>query len=214
LHALPLGVFKHARDTFFEHVGKNSKLARKIDALAMLCGELHCRQSDREMPNKRFPSGIRAGKQNGKKHTGDLLCLLTAICSGKGQKVLETRPKWRETSVIKDWILLLETLLEWEAWLNSDKMIKSDIQKAKTKHRHIMHLMRKVAVRQTGMGLKLMKFHGILHVADVTIDLITMMTVQTPSCATKLAICHSRRSLALHREERPNRPTFNAIRSH
>ena len=170
LHALLLGVFKYARDIFFEHVGKDSKLAREIDALAMLYGELYCRQSDREMPNTRFSSGIRAGKTNGKKFTGIILCLLTAIFSGKGRKLLETSPKWRETGVIKDWILLLETLLEWEAWLNSDKMMKSDVQKAKTKHRYIMCLMRKVAVRQTGMGLKLMKFHGILHVADAILN--------------------------------------------
>jgi len=62
--------------------------------------------------------------------------------------------------------MLLETLLEWEAWLNSDKMMKADVHKAKTKHRHVMCLMRKVAAQTSGMGLKLMKFHGILHVAD------------------------------------------------
>jgi len=73
-------------------------------------------------------------------------------------------------AVIKDWILLLETLLEWEAWLNSNKMMKSDVQKAKTKHWYIMYLMRKVAVRQTGMGLKLMKLHGILHMADAILN--------------------------------------------
>jgi len=113
---------------------------------------------------------IRAGKKNGKKCTGIVLCLLTAVCSGKGGKLLETRPKWRETGIIKDWILLLETSLEWEAWLNSDKMMKSDIQKAKAKHRHIMHLMRNVAVRQTGMGLKWVKFNGVLHMADAVLN--------------------------------------------
>jgi len=99
LHALLNGVFKRARDIFFEHVSKNSKLASEIDTLAMLHGELHCQQSDREWPNTRFPSKIRAGKQNGKKRTGIILCLLTSICSGKGKKLLEMRPKmegiWR-----------------------------------------------------------------------------------------------------------------------
>jgi len=154
LHALLIGVFKYARGILFKHVGKDSKLARDIDALAMLCGELYCQQSDQEWPNTRFPSGIRADKKNGKKYTGIILCLLTIICSGKGRKLLETRPTWRETSIVKDWILLLETLLEWEAWLNSPKMMKSEVQKAKTKHRHIMYLMRKVAVRHKGMRLK------------------------------------------------------------
>ena len=166
LHALYLGILKYTRDIFFEHVGNESVIAREIDALAMLYGELYCRQSDREWPNTRFPSGIRAGKQNGKKYTGILLCLLTAISSNKGRKLLEKRPKWRELGVIEDWIMLLETLLEWEAWLNSPKMMKADVLKAKTKHKYIMYLIRKVAARTSGMGLKLMKFHGILHMAD------------------------------------------------
>jgi len=66
LHAIYLGVLKCARDTFFKHVGNKSKMARAFDFLAMLCGESHCRQSDHEWPNTRFPSGIRAGKQNSK----------------------------------------------------------------------------------------------------------------------------------------------------
>jgi len=80
--------------------------------------------------------------------------------------LLEKQPKWRECGVIEDWIMLLETLLEWEAWLNSTKMMKSDAHKAKTEHWHIMCLMRKVAARTSGMGLKLMKFYGILHMAE------------------------------------------------
>jgi len=112
----------------------------------------------------------RSGKQNGKKFTGILLCLFTAISSAKGRNLLEKQPKWRECGVIKDWIVMLETSLEWEAWPNGDKMMKSDVHKAKTKHRHIVHLMRKVAARTSRMGLKLMKFHGILHMADVILN--------------------------------------------
>jgi len=115
LHALLLGVFRYARDIFFEQVGKDSKYACQMDALAMVYGELYGRQSDRDLPNTRFASGIRVGKVNAKKFTGILLCLLTAIRSEKGRKILEKRPKWREWGIIEDWIMLLETLLEWEA---------------------------------------------------------------------------------------------------
>ena len=72
--------------------------------------------------------------------------------------------------VVDDWILLLETLLEWQGWLNSAKMVKSDVQRAKVKHRYIMYLVRKVANRKEGMGLKLMKFHGILHMAEAILN--------------------------------------------
>jgi len=66
--------------------------------------------------------------------------------------------------------MLLETLLEWEGWLNSSKMMKSDVHKAKTKHRYIMYLMCKVAARTSRMGLKLMKLYGILHMADAILN--------------------------------------------
>jgi len=99
-----------------------------------------------------------------------LLCLLSAINCGKGQKLLATRPKWREFGVIEDWIVLLERLLEWKSWPNSPKMLKTDVLQAKTKHRCIVCLMRRVAARQAGMGLKLMKFHRILHMADAILN--------------------------------------------
>ena len=170
LHAVYLGIFKRVRDVFFEQVGATGKIAEQIDVLATLYGELHGRQSDREWPNTRFPKGIRAGKLNGKKYTGVLLCLLSAIRCEEGRNILEKRPKWRELGVIDEWIMLLETLLEWQSWLNSAKMMKSDVQRAKQKHRYIMYLVRKVASRKTGMGLKLMKFHGILHMAEAILN--------------------------------------------
>ena len=95
---------------------------------------------------------------------------LQAVSSAKGQSLLEKQPKWRECGVIEDWIMLLETLLEWEAWLNGSKMMKSDVHKAKTEHRCIMNLMHKVAARTSGMGLKLMAFHGIPHMADAILN--------------------------------------------
>lgn len=170
LHAIYLGIFKRVRDVFFEQLGPTSKSSEQIDVLATLYGELYGRQSDREWPNTRFPKGIRAGKLNGKKYIGVLLCLLSAIRCNDGRKILEKRPKWRELGVVDDWIMLLETLLEWQGWLNSPKMMKSDVQRAKTKHRYIMYLVRKVADRKKGMGLKLMKFHGILHMAEAILN--------------------------------------------
>ena len=170
LHQVYLGIFKRVRDVFFEQLGPTSKSSAQIDVLATLYGELYGRQSDREWPNTRFPKGIRAGKLNGKKYTGVLLCLLSAIRCDDGRKILEKRPKWRELGVVDDWIMLLETLLEWQGWLNSAKMMKSDVQRSKLKHRYIMYLVRKVANRKEGMGLKLVKFHGIKHMHEAILN--------------------------------------------
>jgi hypothetical protein len=170
LHQLLLGIFKYVREIFFDYVGEKSTGALEIDALAMIYGELLGRQSDRDLPDTRFPGGIRAGKINAKKFTGILLCLLMAISCTKGRKALEKKTKWRELGVIDDWILLIVTLLHWEAWLSSPKLKKTDVHRAKTKHRHIMCLVRHIAERKKGMGLKFNKFHGILHIADAILN--------------------------------------------
>ena len=65
-----------------------------------------------------------------------------------------------------DWIMLIELLLEWEAYLNLDVMMIKHVVRLHQKHRFILYLMRKIAKRQAGMGLKLVKFHVLLHLAD------------------------------------------------
>lgn len=67
-------------------------------------------------------------------------------------------------------MLLLETMLTWEAYLNSPEMELSDVKRLEKKHRFIMYLMRKIAQRNKGMGLKLMKFHAILHIVTDIIE--------------------------------------------
>lgn len=73
------------------------------------------------------------------------------------------KQKWKENGVIKDWIMLIETLLQWYAWLSSEELYVKHVKRAETKHRYIMYLIRRVGKRSKGMGLKLVKFHGILH---------------------------------------------------
>ena len=62
-----------------------------------------------------------------------------------------------------DWILLVELMLEWESYLNEPLMYVKHVKRLEKKHRFIMYIMRKVAQRSKGMGLKLVKFHMILH---------------------------------------------------
>jgi len=99
---------------------QRSETAQGFDASCMAFGDLLSRQRNRDMPNTCFPNGIRRGKMNGKRFTGVLVCLYGAICSEQGQRLLQHTAKWREPGKIEDWILLLETLLQWEAWLKSD----------------------------------------------------------------------------------------------
>ena len=167
LHAILLGIFKYIREVFFAQIGDTGATAQAFDAICMAFGDILSRQSDRDMPNTRFPNGIRRGKMNGKRFTGVLVCLYAAICSEQGQKLLrQSSKKWRVAGKIEDWIMLLETLLQWEAWLKSETLSVFDVHRAKKKHRYVMYLIRKTAKRTKGNGLKIPKFHTILHMAD------------------------------------------------
>lgn len=95
----------------------------------------------------------------------------------------------------------METCLQWEAFLKSDRMEKKHVQRLEKKHRYIMyllkkvrakfiqmgrkhvqveanlcaldtasiqchhHLLKQVGARSKGMGLKIVKFHTIVHIA-------------------------------------------------
>ena len=166
LHAVQLGIFKYVRDIFFELVGKSSGLAKEFNALGKAFGRLLAHQSDRSFGSTNFTKGIMEGKLMAKDYRGVLLNIAACIQSQAGQVLLKTRKKFRKPGVIQDWLLLVETLLEWEAYLNEPKMARKHLQRLRKKHKVLMYLIKAVAPRVEGMGLKIMKFHAILHMVD------------------------------------------------
>ncbi len=149
LHALHLGIFRCVRDCFFDQIGPTSDLAGEMNAVAVKIGELLSRQSDRDLPRTRFPGGVNRGKLNAKDFPGILLCLAATLTSAMIRvKLPKKRGKWKHHSVIEDWITLLETLLQWEQWLKSSEMKVKHVQQAQTKHRIIMHFLKKIMRRQ------------------------------------------------------------------
>ena len=163
LHAFLLGTFKYLRDIFFEYIGKDSEGARIINALSKVYSKFFARQSDRTMPGAAFTKGIQVGKLMGKDYRGVLLIILAMLRSTKGQSVLRRHKNFKLESSLMDWILLVETMLTWESYLNEPLMERAHVKRLEKKHRYIMYLMRKIAQRNKGMGLKLAKFHMILH---------------------------------------------------
>jgi hypothetical protein len=89
LHALLLGIFKYVRDCFFEQIGDKSKLAAKIDAMAVKYGELYSRQSNLNMSKMSFHNGIQQGKLMAKENPGVLLILATLLVLTKGSELLK-----------------------------------------------------------------------------------------------------------------------------
>ena len=163
LHALLLRIFKYTRDCFFEQIGPTSQLAEDIDGLAQRYGDAFARQSERDMPKCKFKAGIRKGKLMAKEFRGILLVIAAVLRSSEGRKRLMKNPNFSEDVYMKDWLLLVEMLLEWEAYLNEPEMEFKHVMKMNRKNWYIMYLIKKVARRSAGMGLKLMKFHVIVH---------------------------------------------------
>ena len=175
LHAILLGIFKYVRETFFQQLGKTSKLAEDINGLAKMYGALLTRQSDRSLPTTNFTKGTQKGKLMAKECRGVLLVMAAVVTSTKGMNLISLRRKNLGEAGVTDWSRLLEMLLEWEAFLNLKRIPKADVKKLKKKHVFIMYWLRNVARRYEGMGLKIMKFHAIKHLVD------DMLLFGTPS---------------------------------
>ena len=54
------------------------------------------------------------------------------------------RQNFKEKGIINDWQTLVETLLQWEQWLISDKLHVKHVKMSEQKHRHLMYLMKKL----------------------------------------------------------------------
>jgi len=181
LHALLLGLFRYARETFFVRLGDSSKLAEDFDGLCRLVGKLLSRQSIRDKPKTMFSNGIRAGKLMGKEYRGVLLVMLVAMNTETGRQILGKKAREFGATFHHDWVTLLETLLQWERWMSSDVLQKRHVRAARAKHRFIMYLFRKVAMRKAGMGLKIPKFHMVLHIVEDILNFGVPMEVDTGS---------------------------------
>ena len=183
LHAVLLGIDKYARDCFFDQMGKTSTTAEEINSLSKLIGTLLSRQSDQNKPRTKFAKGILKGKLMAKEYTGVLLIISALLRCTAGEVLLTSARKkgFRDDWQRRDWSLLIETLLQWEAYLNSSQMEKKHVKRLKKKHRFLMYLLKRVGHRTIGMGFKVMKFHAILHLAQDILMFGVPMVVDTGS---------------------------------
>jgi hypothetical protein len=165
-HAIDLGMLKRTREIFFKEVGENAAVAQDIAGLGRLYGKIISHQSDRSMPLTNFSNSIGEGRKMAKEYKGVILLIAAILRSTKGRELVGTKKKFRQDHKKDDWLLLVELLLEWEAYLCEPRMLKRHVKKLERKHRFIMYIMKKVANRRTGMGLKIMKYHVVLHMCD------------------------------------------------
>ena len=118
-----------------------------------------------------------------KEYTGVLLVIASVLQSKAGTELLSgaRRKGFRLAGQISDWVLLVETLLQWEAYLNLPQMDIKHVKRLARKHRYLLFLLKRVANRQEGMGFKLVKFHAVLHLAKDILMYGVPMNVDTGS---------------------------------
>ena len=206
LHHLLLGIFMYCRDCFFDQIGPSSQAAQLINALAKILGKFFARQSDRDLPKTNFTKGIKEGKIMGKEYSGVMLLIAAILQTAKGREYLKKKPLFRQRGLIDDWSLMVETLIQWEAFLKLDRMESKHVKRLKKKHRYLMYLFKRICNRVKGMGLKTMKFHGILHLLPDMLAFGVPMNVDTGSVEshhkkTKVAAKMTQRNITVFEEQ-------------
>ena len=66
-------------------------------------------------------------------------------------------------------------------WLKSSQLQRDHVKRAEQKHRCIVHLIKKVGKRNTGMGLKIVKYHAIMHMSRDILNFGVPMCYDTGS---------------------------------
>ena len=206
LHHLLLGLFMYCRDCFFAQIGPTSQAADLINSLAKVLGRFIAKQSDRDLPKTNFTKGIKEGKIMGKEFSGVMLLIAAILQTAQGRQFLKKKPLFRKLGLINDWILMVETLIQWEAFLKSDRMESKHVKRLREKHRYLMFLFKRICNRVKGMGLKTMKFHGILHLFQDIMNFGVPMNVDTGSVEshhkkTKVAAKMTQRNIAVFEEQ-------------
>jgi hypothetical protein len=187
VHWYQLGKYANNRSMFFTQTGKSSHLSNRFNALCKSMGYLFKRQSDRDINRTDFSRGIKGGKLMAHEMSGMIVVLLAAIRTTKGRTILLTQCRgtqkdyFGKIEFIQDWMLLLTTLLQCEAWLKEQELRVYDVRRFKTKVKEIMNMEKMVGRRQAGMGFRTFKFHAALHVADDILNFGVPSNVNTMS---------------------------------
>jgi len=104
--------------------------------------------------------------------TGLILVLCTCLHCYEGRTALtnesigKQRQYFSERAFIKDWIMLLESMLQMEAWLKLPEIHVFEVQRVEVKVRELMALEKVIGKQSTGMGFRTFNFHAAVHLSD------------------------------------------------
>ena len=190
---------------FFAQTGKDSLLSKKINTLAKMMGHLYKRQSDRDIARTDFTAkGVKKGKLMGHEMSGLIIVIVSVLRSTKGRTTLLTESRGNQKGyfgqhwLVRDWVLLLETMLQMEAWLKQDELRVFDVRRLGTKVKEIMALEKRIGDRQEGMGHRTFNFHAAVHISDDILNFgvpanVNTMSNESHHKPSKTAALHTQR---------------------
>ena len=172
LHMHQLGIAKRCLESFKYFVtsqqigrkGSRKKAYKTVSSIAQEYGGLLHRQSDRDFPRTRYTSDIMAGaKKEGKDYAGIIYCIIMALVSGEGKKILIDQAFVSE-SQINEQIETLELIIGMEEFLKNGSIRKSIICGLGLE-KMIVHFLNKINLncQRKGMGTNTIKNHLYLH---------------------------------------------------
>ena len=172
LHLYQQGLYKYALIHFF-NVVLNQRQQSELDELISFLSISFQRQSDRSMPRFSFPHGVtNLSRITAKEVTGVVLLCTVAIRTHTFPKRVCTI--WNGRAYVfqrnlhekcLEFAKLFEAMLSLESWMESDNHSREFVtHRSRPIIRCVMHKFKDSVQRMDGNGLKLPKFHQLLHV--------------------------------------------------
>ena len=176
LHYMNIGQFGYSRECLFQQLGETGQLSEGLSNIATLVGVFLQRQSDRDLPRTSFANGVQGGRMTGEEMTGVILVLSGALRTTRGRQMIlnkaigKQKANFPNETAIAKWIALLETQLQYEAWLSLDEMSVSVVKGSDPKLRQYMDMTKEVQNRQSGMKHNTLNHHLTMHMRDAVVN--------------------------------------------
>ena len=163
LHQFFLGLMEYALEDFFDLFTDISK--KRIDEYGICIHPYIKHNSDRSIPSISFNNGFtKLTKQRGSDRISICLISILFLYSSLSNTFQENCRAGASDNTLKKYRQLLESMLVYAEWLSKDDYKKAELDISDVKLRNFMIEFKSVVKRNSGVKLKLSKFHELLHV--------------------------------------------------
>jgi hypothetical protein len=139
------------------------------------------------MPRTTFAKGLKEGKVMACEMSGIILVLSATLRCTKGRELILNKARGTQKFYFPDeraismWIMLLETQLQFGAWLKLPEVSVENVERSKVKLREYQNMNKRVGRRNEGMGNNTMNFHGTKHAPEDWLNFAVSDNINTKS---------------------------------